>query len=73
MILFKLFLAYKFTSSKDGRISAKLLKSNGSVALTRLATAQKENNRMEINATGLTKGMYFIMLKTPDGIIKDKG
>jgi hypothetical protein len=62
-------LAYKFTSTKDGRISAKLLKSNGSVALPGLLLLKKGNNRMEINATGLTKGMYFIMLYTTDGII----
>ncbi|MDQ3681885.1 MAG: M43 family zinc metalloprotease [Bacteroidota bacterium] len=61
-----------YTSSRDGRTSAKLLNSNGSIAMTRLATAQKGNNRMEINATELAKGMYFIMLATPDGMIKEK-
>lgn len=61
-----------YTSNSSGRTNAKLLNGNGSVVLTMQATAQKGSNQIEIHAAGLAKGMYFIMLDTPDGLIKHK-
>ncbi len=61
-----------YESSREGKATARLLNSNGSVSFTKTGTAHKGINRMEINANGLSKGVYFLVLETPDGTVREK-
>jgi hypothetical protein len=61
-----------YVSTREGRANAQLLNSNGSVSLRKEGKAQNGTNRMSINANGLAKGIYILLLETPDGIIKEK-
>jgi hypothetical protein len=61
-----------YESSREGRVSARLLNSTGAVSYTKTGTAFKGSNRMQINASGLARGVYFLLLETPNGTIKER-
>ncbi|HVK96230.1 MAG TPA: T9SS type A sorting domain-containing protein, partial [Flavisolibacter sp.] len=61
-----------YSTSREGKVSATLLNSNGSAVFTKQVNAQKGQNRMEVNRPGLAKGMYFLLIETPDGSFKEK-
>jgi hypothetical protein len=61
-----------YESSREGRVSARLLNSTGAVSYTKTGTAFKGSNRMQINAGGLARGVYFLVLETPDATIRER-
>ena len=61
-----------YESSREGRVTARLLNSTGAVSYTKAGTAFKGLNRMQINAGGLARGVYFLLLETPDATIRER-
>ena len=61
-----------YESSREGRVTARLLNSTGAVSYTKAGTAFKGLNRMQINASGLARGVYFLLLETPDATIRER-
>jgi len=61
-----------FISQNTGKVEARLINANGAVTFTKAMVAQKGTNRMEISAAGLAKGVYFLLLQTEGGMVKEK-
>lgn len=61
-----------FTSSEQGRGDIRLMNANGSVAFTKSLVVQQGINKVPVAASGLAKGVYILVVQTPNGLVREK-
>ena len=61
-----------YGATQAGAVQIQMVNTMGQVMHTQEARCQKGTNQTNVRAAGLPKGVYFILLHTPDQTIKEK-
>lgn len=61
-----------FEARQAGPISIQLINSMGQILHSQEGRCQPGINQTSVQTSGMSKGIYFVLLHMPDGIIKDK-
>ncbi len=61
-----------FDAAQAGAISLQLINSMGQILHTQEGRCQPGTNQTSVRTSGMPKGIYFVVLHTPDGTLKDK-
>lgn len=61
-----------YEASRDGELEVQLVNMLGQTLYSSKGKAIKGGNSIKLSATGLSKGVYFLLLHSPDGVMKEK-
>lgn len=61
-----------YEARNSGAMEVQLVNMLGQTLYSSRGKASKGENSMKVSTSGLAKGIYFVILRSPDGIMKDK-